>query len=180
MHAQIAQIAQHLNIAESAILRIEEWANVLFVVCRKLGGRFVSKRVAKVEVKEHLSVIEMEKIGNRWQKNGMDRIYFDATWIAKELGLSNSKARKISGSKLYYDLEDNKFYHNMSTEGSEAIRHIQRLCTVTVTAASTPVAQRKCCNCGTWTSDVSQFSYFLAGSIGTLCADCYDSVEGGL
>ena len=177
-----AQIAQHLNIAESAIIRIEEWANVLFVVCRKLGGRFVSKRVAKVEVKEQLSVAEMEKVGNRWQKNGMDRIYFDATWIARELGLSNSKSRKIAGAKLYYDCLDGQFYHNMSTEGNEAIRHIQRLCTVTVTAASTPetMQQRKCCNCGTWTSDVSQFSYFLAGSIGTLCADCYDSVEGGL
>jgi hypothetical protein len=177
-----AQIAQHLNIAESAIIRIEEWANVLFVVCRKLGGRFVSKRVAKVEVKEQLSVAEMEKVGNRWQKNGMDRIYFDATWIARELGLSNSKSRKIAGAKLYYDCLDGQFYHNMSTEGNEAIRHIQRLCTVTVTAASTPetMQQRKCCNCGTWTSDVSQFSYFLAGSIGTLCADCYDSVEAGL
>lgn len=174
-----AQIAQHLNIAESAIIRIEEWANVLFVVCRKLGGRFVSKRVAKVAT-EQLSVVEMEKVGNRWQKNGMDRIYFDATWIARELGLSNSKSRKIAGAKLYYDCLDGQFYHNMSTEGNEAIRHIQRLCTVTVTAASTPVAQRKCCNCGTWTSDVSQFSYFLAGSIGTLCANCYDSVEGGL
>ena len=174
-----AQIAQHLNIAESAIIRIEEWANVLFVVCRKLGGRFVSKRVAKVAT-EQLSVVEMEKVGNRWQKNGMDRIYFDATWIARELGLSNSKSRKIAGAKLYYDCLDGQFYHNMSTEGNEAIRHIQRLCTVTVTAASTPVAQRKCCNCGTWTSDVSQFSYFLAGSIGTLCADCYDSVEAGL
>ena len=174
-----AQIAQRVYIAESAIIRIEEWANVLFVVCRKLGGRFVSKRVAKVAT-EQLSVVEMEKVGNRWQKNGMDRIYFDATWIARELGLSNSKSRKIAGAKLYYDCLDGQFYHNMSTEGNEAIRHIQRLCTVTVTAASTPVAQRKCCNCGTWTSDVSQFSYFLAGSIGTLCANCYDSVEGGL
>lgn len=44
-----AAIAQHLNIAESAIIRIEEWANVLFVVCRKLGARFVSKKVLKME-----------------------------------------------------------------------------------------------------------------------------------
>lgn len=46
---QATAIARHLNIAESAILRIEEWANVLFVVCRKLGARFVSKKVVKVE-----------------------------------------------------------------------------------------------------------------------------------
>jgi hypothetical protein len=40
-------IAQHLNTTESAIIRVEEWANVLFVVCRKLGARFVSKKVVK-------------------------------------------------------------------------------------------------------------------------------------
>jgi len=44
-----AAIAQHLNVAESAIVRIEEWAHVLFVVCKKLGARFVSKKVVKVE-----------------------------------------------------------------------------------------------------------------------------------
>lgn len=42
-------IAQHLNILESAIVRIEEWAKVLFVVVRGVGGRFVSKKVAKVK-----------------------------------------------------------------------------------------------------------------------------------
>jgi hypothetical protein len=40
-------IALHLNIAESAIIKTEEWANVLFVVCRRLGARFVSKKVMK-------------------------------------------------------------------------------------------------------------------------------------
>jgi len=42
-----AQIAQHLNVAESAIIRVEEWASVLFVVCRKIGARFVSKKIVK-------------------------------------------------------------------------------------------------------------------------------------
>jgi hypothetical protein len=40
-------IAQHLNIAESAIVRVEEWANVMFAVVRGLGARFVSKKVVK-------------------------------------------------------------------------------------------------------------------------------------
>ncbi len=40
-----AAIAQHLNVVESAIVRIEEWANVLFVVVRGIGARFVSKKV---------------------------------------------------------------------------------------------------------------------------------------
>jgi len=42
-------IAQHLNIAESAITRVEEWASVLFVVVRGLGARFVSKKVTVVK-----------------------------------------------------------------------------------------------------------------------------------
>jgi len=46
-----AAIAQHLNILESAIVKVEEWANVLFVVAKGIGARFVSKKVVKVEVK---------------------------------------------------------------------------------------------------------------------------------
>ena len=42
-----AAIAQHLNIAKSAIIKIEEWANVLFVVCRRIGARFVSYQIIK-------------------------------------------------------------------------------------------------------------------------------------
>lgn len=38
-------IAKHLNVKESAIIRIEEWAYVLFVVIKGVGGRFVSKKV---------------------------------------------------------------------------------------------------------------------------------------
>lgn len=43
-------IAQHLNIIESAILRIEEWAKVLFVVVKGIGARFVSKKVLKMNL----------------------------------------------------------------------------------------------------------------------------------
>ena len=42
-------IATHLNVLESAITKTEEWANVLFVVVKGLGARFVSKKVMGTE-----------------------------------------------------------------------------------------------------------------------------------
>ena len=47
-----AAIAQHLNVAESAIVRVEEWSNVLFAVVKGIGARFVSKKVVKVKVEQ--------------------------------------------------------------------------------------------------------------------------------
>jgi hypothetical protein len=38
-------IATHLNVLETAIVKIEEWANVIFVVAKGVGARFVSKKV---------------------------------------------------------------------------------------------------------------------------------------
>ncbi len=46
-----AQIAAHLNVNESEIIRVEEWSQVLFVVVTGKGGRFVSKRVIRQEIK---------------------------------------------------------------------------------------------------------------------------------
>lgn len=43
-------IATKLNVLESAIVRVEEWASVLFVVVRGLGARFVSKKVVDVKM----------------------------------------------------------------------------------------------------------------------------------
>lgn len=40
-------IAQHLNVTESAILEVQEWARVLWVRVRGIGARFVSKKVVK-------------------------------------------------------------------------------------------------------------------------------------
>ena len=42
-----AAIAQHLNILESAIVKVEEWANVVFVVAKGIGARFVSKKITE-------------------------------------------------------------------------------------------------------------------------------------
>lgn len=48
-----AAIAQHLNVAEQAIIEIQEWASVLWVRVKGLGARFVSKKVTKVETVTH-------------------------------------------------------------------------------------------------------------------------------
>lgn len=45
-----AAIATKLNVLESAIVRIEEWASVMFVIVKGLGARFVSKKVVEVEM----------------------------------------------------------------------------------------------------------------------------------
>ena len=52
-------IAAKLNVLETAIVRIEEWTHVLFVVVKGLGARFVSKKV--VEVKKMTSADCMTK-----------------------------------------------------------------------------------------------------------------------
>lgn len=58
-----AAVARHLNVAESAIVRVEEWAHVLFVVVKGLGARFVSKKVVKVE---QIIQVSQLKAGDRF------------------------------------------------------------------------------------------------------------------
>lgn len=103
-------IAQKLNVLESAIVRVEVWANVLFVVVKGLGARFVSKKIVEKKVMKPA----LESVGNRWAKNGMDRLYFEPSFIAKMMDISNSQARKINSEKFYFDFEDSKFYTNSS------------------------------------------------------------------
>lgn len=43
------QIAQHLKVEANNIIKCEEWANVWFVVLAGKCGRFVSKKVVKME-----------------------------------------------------------------------------------------------------------------------------------
>jgi hypothetical protein len=58
-----AQIAQHLNVVESAILEIQEWANVLWVRIKGVGARFVSKKVVKMDTLENfLSAIQIDQL----------------------------------------------------------------------------------------------------------------------
>ena len=76
-------IATKLNILESAIVRIEEWAHVLFVVIKGIGARFVSKKVVeekmkKSELAEKIAIEISGKYGfgqcSVWAKNGL-RVY---------------------------------------------------------------------------------------------------------
>jgi hypothetical protein len=126
-----AVIAQHLNVAESAIVRVEEWANVIFAVVRGLGARFVSKRVTKME----LTAEKLEAVGgSRWTKNGFDRVYFE---LADFVEMSNSVARKLAGTKLFW--ENGKFryqsYSTRTTEIEQAIQNIKRQADGVVVAA---------------------------------------------
>lgn len=103
MNVNTTAIANHLNVEEKDIVRIEEWASVDFVVISGVGGRFVSKKVS-VEFIERL-----EELGNRWQKGGHDRIYIEPQTVAAMLQLSNSKARQINANRFYYDLVSGQF-----------------------------------------------------------------------
>ncbi|MEM9264007.1 MAG: hypothetical protein AAGA46_00610 [Cyanobacteria bacterium P01_F01_bin.13] len=90
-----AAIARHLNIAESAIVRCEEWANVVFCVVRGLGARFVSKKIVKVtrsqvanQIASAVKKYDRENYQVKvWVKAGRCRLY------VKDLGYSNAKAQ---------------------------------------------------------------------------------------
>jgi hypothetical protein len=73
-----AAIATKLNVLESAIVRVEEWVNVLFVVVKGLGGRFVSKKI--VETKAMTKVDVANKVvaligGKVWVGGDNVRVY---------------------------------------------------------------------------------------------------------
>ena len=118
MTTAITAIANHLNVSESAVVRVEEWANVLFAVVTGIGARFVSKKIVedKTMTKEQM-VEKMEEIGgSRWSKGDHDRMYFSGSVIARLLKLSNSKGRQISSAKFYYDLKAELFIQGCNTK----------------------------------------------------------------
>lgn len=172
-----AQIASHLNVAESAILRVEEWAHVLFAVVKGLGARFVSKKVVEVKVVSVPSVSAEELVavgGSHWQKHGKDRVYFEIQSILPDL--SNSKKRQLGGVKLFFDLDDQKWFNSATTCGSEVNRAIARLQDqLDMRSSSSHEASGSCC----YSCNASGIR-LLGGSLGLLCPDCYDDVEGGL
>lgn len=60
-------IARKLNILASAIIRVEEWATVLFVVIKGKGARFVSKSVVKfTKVLWKLTSSTRRQEGKKW------------------------------------------------------------------------------------------------------------------
>jgi hypothetical protein len=86
------QIANSLNIIETAIVRIEEWANVFFVVAKGIGGRFVSKKVVKVVKEEKNMNLTVDRIAwalrklpslnaKVWKKHGLERVYITGGYL---------------------------------------------------------------------------------------------------
>lgn len=63
-------IANHLNVAASAIVEVQEWARVLWVRVRGLGARFVSKKVV-----EESSMITIQFKGNEAQIPAQDGLH---------------------------------------------------------------------------------------------------------
>jgi hypothetical protein len=149
------QIAQVLNVSPNQIKSVREMAWVYCVVVIGQRATFVSKKkVEAVMVEKVLSVSLMESVGNRWQKNGMDRIYFDVAALVPDL--SNSKKRKIAGGKLYFDLNTNGFFDsvNDSTIVKTAIAQVRERCSVAEAAAPTakPYANAMMTSTGEWVS----------------------------
>lgn len=117
MTTATAQIAKHLNVVENAIVRVEKWAKVLFVVVKGLGARFVSKKVIEVKnigltgyelppgVSFDLIEDELEWLDNQSGSNDWDTEVNEAIGeIAKYLPLGSnpseanllSKARQVT------------------------------------------------------------------------------------
>ena len=112
-----AAIANHLNVAESIIAAVEEWAHVLFVRFIGRRPRFVSKRVIDMTTDKDQLIEKMEEIGGRrWTKDDHDRVYFPGAVVAKLLKLSNSKSRQINAAKFYYDLNASEFVQGCNTK----------------------------------------------------------------
>ena len=72
-----AQVAAHLNLEVSQVLRVEEWPHVLFAVIAGRGGRFVSKKVLEMQ-KEYTAYEVAEAIANLI--NESDSIYQAKVW----------------------------------------------------------------------------------------------------
>lgn len=63
-----AAIAQHLSIAEKAIIEIQEWASVLWVRVKGIGARFVSKKVVNT-MSETLPALKGSEKQVAWAEN---------------------------------------------------------------------------------------------------------------
>jgi hypothetical protein len=103
-------IATKLNVLESAIVRIEEWASVMFVVVKGLGARFVSKKVVAVKME-----ITIERI-----EQGVKLIGADGVGIAS----IESKYWESEGRKIGTGIHQNKMTTNQIAELRDRISAI--------------------------------------------------------
>lgn len=74
-----SQVAAHLKIEVSQVLRVEEWSRVLFAVIAGKGGRFVSKKV--LEMQEYTAYEVATKIAELI--NESDTIFHASVWDKK-------------------------------------------------------------------------------------------------
>ncbi|HEY9640140.1 MAG TPA: hypothetical protein V6C57_06630 [Coleofasciculaceae cyanobacterium] len=111
-----AQIASFLQIQESAIIRVEEWAKVLFVVVAGKGGRFVSKRIInEVKVVKPLTwtleATTRRQEGKKWIARicGQDAKYtFDRQFI----NAASIEWGKQGMRKAVFEIDAPGYYHD--------------------------------------------------------------------
>jgi hypothetical protein len=101
-----AAIATKLNVLESAIVRVEEWASVMFVVVKGLGARFVSKKI--VEVKKVEMKLTVDKHTDvKWVCNSetpTDNKYFPArAWVSIDKNGITGESKQATGTNAPSD-----------------------------------------------------------------------------
>jgi hypothetical protein len=104
-------IATHLNVLETTIVRIEEWANVLFVVAKGLGARFVSKKInVEVKVETRLdranAIVKELGYGKVWIGGKVIRVYFGSTSGYIEIGTKSVNCQKLNHSLAFMNIRD--------------------------------------------------------------------------
>lgn len=113
-----AAIATHLNVPESAIVRVEEWANVLLAVVRGLGARFVSKKVVKMSEPTYIKLDTYRKKGINAYLVGTDAngkaLHFDNNMYGKPVpGQEDAghKSKKHAVQVRIDNLPDGKYIY---------------------------------------------------------------------
>jgi hypothetical protein len=103
-----AAIATSLNVLECAIVRVDEWASVLFVVVKGLGARFVSKKVVKMETKLDRAnkIVNELGYGETWTGGSVVRVYFGSTSGYIEIGTKSVDCRKLKHSVAFMAIRD--------------------------------------------------------------------------
>jgi len=89
MKTLTAAIASHLNVSESAIMRIEEWANVMFVTAKGIGARFVSKKIKEKKM-ERLNGYKLRPVDA-----GAKEIHLVGSYNRALLGVIDGKLQTI-------------------------------------------------------------------------------------
>jgi hypothetical protein len=105
-----AAIATKLNVLESAIVRIEEWSSVLFVVVKGLGARFVSKKVVATKMETRLdranAIVKELGYGKVWIGGKVIRVYFGNTSGYIEINVKSVNCQKLKHSVAFMAIRD--------------------------------------------------------------------------